>query len=50
MIGQNEVFFVTARITISLPFRIDIKEGDLYEAIAKLGIGREAIVCARKES
>lgn len=30
------MFFVTARITISLPFRTSIKEGDLYEAIEKI--------------
>ena len=27
------MFFVTARITISLPFRTSIKEGDIYDAI-----------------
>lgn len=35
MIGQDEMFSVTARITILLPFRTSIKEGDLYEAIEK---------------
>lgn len=35
MIGKDGMFFVTARITISLPFRTSIKEGDLYEAIEK---------------
>lgn len=35
MIGQDEMFFVTARITISLPFRTSVKEGDLYEVIEK---------------
>jgi hypothetical protein len=35
MIGQDEMFFVTARITISLPFRTSVKEGDRYEVIEK---------------
>jgi hypothetical protein len=29
------MFFVTAKITISLPFRTTVMEGDLYEAIEK---------------
>lgn len=33
---ENEMLFATAIITISLPYRISIKEGDLYEAIEKI--------------
>ena len=29
------MFFVTARIAVSLPFRTSIKIGDFYEAIEK---------------
>lgn len=30
---QNEMFFVTARIMISLPFVTSLKDGDFYEVI-----------------
>jgi len=44
MIDENKTSFVTARITISLPYQIYIKEGDLYETIKILDAARQVII------